>query len=689
MKCSIAWLREWVDPKISNEDLCEKLTMSGLEVESLEQDGKDFVVDVSITPNRGDCMSVRGLAREVAAITGTGLSSAVIPENAVSQALIRDPLSVSLDAPTACPCYIGRVIRGVKADAATPAYITERLRQSGIRVISPVVDVTNYVMLELGQPMHAFDLATIDSEVRVRFSKKDEKINLLDGTEKTLDAETLVIADKHKPLAVAGVMGGLDSSVTLSTKDILLESAWFKPQTVARTRQLYNLSSESASRFERGVDYTIQREAIERATRLILEICGGEAGQIVEAVSENDLPKPVTIKFPHHLVKDMLGIDCHPSMFLAGIQFPFQALRDQASLTKDATSTTVPIPPYRFDLTIPEDIVEEVARLYGYDKIPMNKIKAGMQTSKSDQPAMIIDVIRQRLVDDGFHEIISYSFVDKKLQKLLDPEITPRELVNPITSEMEVMRTNLWAGLLNTFMHNKSRQQHRVRIFETGLNFIPQHDEIKQEKCLAGLISGLNAPEQWGSTKREVDFYDLKGTVERVLATSLDMKNVQWRPEMHPALHPGQSAGIYYHDQRIGIMGAISPVVIQSLDVKDPGKIFVFELNLPALLTEKSVKASEISKFPEIRRDIALMLNDTVPAQSIQDTIRNVAGDWLKDVFIFDVYQGKGISPGLKSVALGLVLQHPARTLVDDEVNALIERVTTALKGQLGAELRS
>jgi phenylalanyl-tRNA synthetase beta chain len=682
MKFSESWLRdEWVNPALSRDALCTALTMAGLEVEeavsahsALKPD--DYIIDLSITPNRGDCLSIRGIAREVSALTRSPLlqKQNTTQVNPVSN----HTLDVVVEAKKDCPVYCGRVITNVKAAATTPEWLQERLRASGIHSISPIVDVTNYVMLELGQPMHAFDLDTIEQKIIVRPSAKGEQISLLDGSEKQLDAETLVIADAKKPLAIAGVMGGMDSSVTLLTKNIFLESAFFLPQTVARQRQYYNLASDSAYRFERGVDPTIQREAIERATQLILEITGGEAGPVIEAAYQK--PKTCSIALSHEKIAKVLGL----SLDKKEVEDIFNALT--FSFKHENQHWIVDVPPYRSDITLPEDLIEEIARIHGYDKIPIHTLKAELQTARAEEE-MDLQALKQLFSDAGYHEIISYSFVDSKLQALLDPDAKTCELVNPITAEMTVMRTNLWPGLINTFLYNKSRQQHRIRLFETGTCFNQQGKDLHQETRLGGLAAGLASPEQWGSKSREVDFYDVKGDLERLLHfLNADLK-FDFKPETHPGLHPGQAAGIYQDKVKIGVLGALHPAILQSLDIKGCN-VYVFELDLARLKMEKAPRCQEISKFPEIRRDLAMMINEAIPASKIQDTIKVLAGDWLKDVFIFDVYQGKGVSPGLKSVALAIILQHPARTLVDDEVTAFMERVITTLKGQLGAELR-
>lgn len=638
----------------------------------------DCVMDVSITPNRGDCLSVRGLAREVGAIT----SSQVVPVKIIDALKKnRDVIPLTVTNPAGCPHYVGRVIRHVKLDVETPVWLKERLRRGGIRSINPVVDVTNYVMLELGQPMHAFDLNQIDGGIDVRLSRKGETIALLDGTSKELDDQTLVIADKKQALAIAGVMGGLDSGVTLLTQDIFLESAYFTPAVIARQRQFYNLNSDSAYRFERGVDPGIQKLALERATSLITEIAGGEPGLLVESSNHELLPKKREIRLFDNDVTQLLGI-------------PVSAVDVKRILTalgfvcKRETDKWLLMPPaWRFDINLQEDVIEEIARLNGLDKIPMVPLTGVLQSEHVAEEADSYQKLRILLLGLGFHETISYSFIDKKLQALLDPAADYREVINPITAEMSVMRTNLWGGLLNTLMYNTSRQQERVKIFEIGTCFLAETGKLSQPERLGGLLSGPAAQEQWGEKTRNADFFDLKGCVDSLLGGICSGQNISYKVDTHPALHPGQTAAIYLNDQKIGIIGALHPSILQALDLKN--RVFVFEIDLSVLPEMPPMTYQEISRFPEIRRDLAILVDQTIPALVIQDTIKVVAGDWLKECFIFDVYQGKGVDPGKKSIALALILQHPARTLIDEEVVELTDRVVQALKEQLGAELRS
>lgn len=643
----------------------------------------DHIIDIGLTPNRGDCLSIRGLAREVAALTGAAYTSLAITPVSPTIAATCD---VHVIAPEACPNYIGRVIQGVRTDFVSPVWLSERLRRCGVRSINPVVDVVNYVMLCLGQPMHAFDLATLKTPVTVRESSDGEVIELLDGSKKELEQGTLVIADKAGPIAIAGVMGGLASAVSTSTSSIFLESAYFTPATVARARQRYGLNSDSAYRYERGIDPTMQRDAIELATQLIIACAGGEAGPLIECLSVTHLPTPASVVLRYKKLKQVLGFD----IAAEAIEDIFKRL--QLSYRSDNKGSldvqwTLTIPSYRTDLRIEEDIIEEVARLYGYDHVPTHRGNVGLIAQATLDQSAHLQTLADHLCHLGYHEIISYSFIDKALQSLLDPMQETCELLNPMTAEMAVMRTSLWPGLVMAMHYNKSRQQQRIRLFEMGTCFRYHAKELCQPKRLAGLVMGSCLPEQWGTRTEAVNFFDVKGDVEQLLSAYFPLAEISFKPTDHPALHPGQAAAIYHQEQCLGIMGRLHPSVLQTLDVQE--EIFVFELALAHLQPKALATYSDVSKFPEIRRDLSILVNQAVPVKEIQDTIKGIAGGWLKDVFIFDVYQGKGISPDVKSIALALILQHPTRTLVDDEVAELIERVIMTLKGQLGAELRS
>jgi phenylalanyl-tRNA synthetase beta chain len=639
----------------------------------------DHIIDVSITPNRGDCLSIQGIAREVAAITACPLTALSIPE---IKATTSATLTVAVHATAECPHYAGRVITQVKADVITPRWLQERLCRMGVRSINAIVDVMNYVMLELGQPMHVFDLQKIVGSLQIRMASPAEELKLLDGQTVQLNSEALVIADTQQPLAIAGVMGGLDSGVTLQTQAIFLESAFFMPACIARTRQKYNLGSESSYRFERGIDPTLQLKAIERATELLLAIVGGQPGPIIDVSQEKQLPQPQAIQLRTVRVHKILGFTIENSVIETSLQ------RLGFFCEKNLTGCLVTVPAYRSDILLEIDLIEEVIRLYGYEKLPLHQATAILKFNTDAADKLDLNRLRRSLCDLGYQEIITYSFINQKLQHLFDPENQPKELVNPLTADMTVMRTNLWPGLVNTLLYNQSRQQSRMRLFEIGLRFIPQGNAVLQQRVLSGLVSGSAFPEQWGIPTRPVDYFDLKGDLENILRLfAATPQKFYFKRGSHAALHPGQTTELYYIEQYVGIGGTLHPEIVQQLGILR--KAEVFELLLDQLLiTSPPVRAVEISKFPEIRRDIAILVDQTIPLQQIQDTITGVSGELLREVKVFDVYQGKGIASHQKSVALALTLQHSSRTLLDEEVADIIGKVVFVLKQRFAAELR-
>lgn len=679
MKFSESWLREWVNPKLSREQLGERLTMSGLEIEEIMpvEHSSDHVIDVSITPNRGDCLSIRGIAHEISALTQCSLNALKVSE---IKAASTDKIPVTISAKKECPYYVGRIIRQVKTDAVTPEWMKERLHRSGLNLIHPVVDVMNYVMLELGQPMHAFDLDKIAENIHVRMAKKDETVHLLNEQKITLDEQTLVIADKKNVLAIAGVMGGMDSGVTATTRDIFLESAFFNAMSVARQCRQYGLTSDSSYRFERGIDPTLQKTAIERATQLLLEIVGGQPGPVIEVLFAEEMLQPAKIMLRAERIKKILGF------IIPNAEIEAILKRLGFTLENKPEGWQVTVPARRSDITLEVDLIEEIIRLHGYDKLPLHDPIAMLKTQPHLENKLQASRLRNALVDLGYHEAITYSFIDEKLQTLFDPEKQIEKLVNPITADMTVMRSNLWPGLVTTLLYNQNRQQLRVRLFEIGLRFFIEENALIQQRVLSGLVSGTAFPEQWGMPNRAVDFFDLKGDLQNLFKLTLMSDEFYFKPGKHPALHPGQTAEIVYRDAYVGIAGALHPAIAQALDVQ--GKVFLFELQMDQLEAACIPHFVEISKFPEIRRDVAVLINEAVPAQAIQDTIKEAAGELLKSLHLFDLYQGKGIPVGQKSVAVGLTLQHSSRTLVDEEVADVVERVIVALKKRFTAELR-
>ncbi|MEE4105048.1 phenylalanine--tRNA ligase subunit beta [Pseudomonas viridiflava] len=638
----------------------------------------DASIEVDLTPNRGDCLSVAGLAREVGALYAAEVTR---PQVATVAAVHDEVRPVEVLAPAACPRYLGRVIRNVDLSRPTPLWMVERLRRSDVRSIDAAVDITNYVMLELGQPLHAFDLAEINGGIRVRMAEEGEKLVLLDGQEVSLRADTLVIADHQRALAIAGVMGGEHSGVTAGTRDIFLESAFFDTISVAGKARSYGLHTDASHRYERGVDWQLAREAMERATGLLLEITGGEAGPVTEVVSEQHLPSVAPVTLRASCVEQMLGLVIEN----AEIERLLKALGLGVSAEANG-QWHVTVPSHRFDISLEVDLIEELARLYGYNRLPVRYPQARLAPQAKAEAQGDLPELRRLLVARGYQEAITYSFIDPKWFELFTPGVKPLLLANPISNDMAVMRASLWPGLVKALQHNLNRQQDRVRMFESGLRFVGQLEGLKQEPMLAGVVCGSRLPEGWAQGRDAVDFFDVKADVEAVLGFAGALGDFSFTPGEHPALHPGQTARILRDGREVGFLGAIHPELSKNLGLDRP--VFVFELVLGEVAKGRLPKFHELSRFPEVRRDLALLADRDVSSSAVMDVIRENAGEWLTDLRLFDVYQGKGIDPHRKSLAVGLTWQHPSRTLNDDEVNATTLAILTSLEERLNATLR-
>ena len=637
----------------------------------------DMVFDIDLTPNRADCLSVKGVARELAVLTGGEPSFPAIVD---VSAAIDDVFPVEVAEPEVCSRYAGRVVRSVDVAAETPLWMQEKLRRCGIRSLSPVVDVTNYVMLELGQPMHAFDLDKLQQGIVVRNATQGESLELLDGKVVELESDTLVIADQGQALAIAGVMGGNGSAVDESSKDIFLESAFFAPENIAGKARKYGLHTESSHRFERGVDFQLQREALERATALIIEICGGQAGPVTEVVSESNLPVLPKIELRSERIARMLGVEMEDQRvidILSGLGCTVVAVDGGWRVTP---------PSYRFDLRIEEDLIEELARVYGYNNIPSHSRSWSPEVKPIPENEVPVSRLREALNALGYQEVITYSFIDENTEKLVNPEIRALPLANPISSELAVMRTSLWGGLLQVVQHNLRRQQPVVRVFETGLVFLPGSEGLAQVPRLAGAITGSAYAEQWSVPARQADFYDIKGDVESLLQVChLDGK-VEWLPGNHPALHPGQSASVLLDGEEIGRVGALHPELQAKLDLDET--VFLFDFSQNALKKRELPAFKPLSRFPALRRDLAILVDENVSYRDISAAIDSLDLDLVSGFDIFDVYNGEGVANGLKSVALSLILQDLSRTLDDQDVERIVTAVLEKLKSDVGASLR-
>ncbi|WP_158782912.1 phenylalanine--tRNA ligase subunit beta [Pantoea sp. BAV 3049] len=640
----------------------------------------DSTIEISVTPNRADCLGIIGVARDVAVLNKMAL---VEPEITPVAATIQDTFPIRVDAVDACPRYLGRVVKGINVKAATPLWMKEKLRRCGIRSIDPVVDITNFVLLELGQPMHAFDLDRIDGGIVVRMAEEGETLTLLDGSEAKLNADTLVIADHHKALAMGGIFGGEHSGVNEETANVLFECAFFSPLSITGRARRHGLHTDASHRYERGVDPQLQFKAIERATRLLLDICGGEAGPIIDVTNEATLPKRATIKLRREKLDRLIG------HVIADRDVSDILRRLGCEVTEGDGFWQATAPGWRFDISIEEDLVEEVARVYGYNNIPDVPVQAGLVMTAHREANLSLKRVKAMLVDKGYQEAITYSFVDPKIQSLLHPGEENLVLPSPISVEMSAMRLSLWTGLLSAVVYNQNRQQSRVRLFESGLRFVPDTQAnlgIRQDVMLAGVISGTRYEEHWDLARQAVDFYDLKGDLESVLDLTGKLSDIQFRAEANPALHPGQSAAIYLQDNRIGFIGVVHPELERKLDLN--GRTVVFELEWDKVSDRVLPDASEISRFPANRRDIAVVVAENVPAADIIAECKKVGVNQVVGVNLFDVYRGKGVNEGFKSLAISLILQDTGRTLEEEEIAATVAKCVAALEERFQATLR-
>ncbi|HGU9766867.1 TPA: phenylalanine--tRNA ligase subunit beta [Acinetobacter baumannii] len=638
----------------------------------------DNVIDISITPNRGDCFSIRGIAREVAVINQLQMNE---PEIKSVDATITDEKKVVINTDGA-PRYLGRVIKNVNVKAATPEWMEQALARSGIRTHSILVDVTNYVLMELGQPMHAFDLAKIEGTVHVRQAQPQEKLQLLNDQEVELQEDVMVIADDQKALAIAGIMGGLASSVTDDTTDIFLESAFFAPLAIAGRARRFGLHTDSSQRYERGVDFELPLIAMNRASQLIQELVGGEFGPITVAEKSDLLPKREAIELKQVQVDQLLG-------YKVAAEFITDALtRLGCEVTVQANGEWSVVPPsHRYDMAIYQDLIEEVARIDGYDNIQISLPSMDVQLAKY-QDRFEIAQLRQTVVTLGYQEAISFSFADAKLEKQLNPQVSPLMLANPISSDLAAMRSTLLSSLIPCVQYNLNRQQSRVRFFELGLRFDYQNansiQDLKQIPTLALVAVGSREPESWHAKPQPMDFFDFKGEVEEILAAG--RVKVEYVRSERPWLHPGQSAEILVDGQSIGYLGRLHPSLENELDLSTT---WVAELDQAAVLQSYVSNFTELSRFPSVRRDIALLISDNINVRDIQQLIEKTGGELLDSTWLFDVYTGQGVEEGKRSLAFALLWQHPSRTLEDAEIKSGMDNIIQVLENTYQATLRA
>ncbi|MGV0951573.1 MAG: phenylalanine--tRNA ligase subunit beta [Azonexus sp.] len=637
----------------------------------------DQLFTLKLTPNRADCLSLTGIAREVAAITGSPANLPDVPEVA---ATIADQRAVVLDAHAACPLYLGRILKGVNAKAPTPEWMKRRLERSGIRSISALVDVTNYVMLELGQPLHAFDNTKLQGAVHARMAKPEEKLLLLNEQTISIDADILMIADEAKPLAMAGIMGGEESGITLETSELFLESAFFAPKAIAGRARRYGFGSDASHRFERGVDFGGARRAIERATRLILDICGGAAGPVVEASAEMPARNPVRLRTAR--AAKVLGMALTAEQIarlFSGLGLPFSLAGDDFLVTP---------PTWRFDIEIEEDLIEEIARLHGYDNIPAPAPRGPLTMLVQPEAQRPQARIRQLLVDRGYQEVVNFAFVEEAWETDFAANAHLIRLANPIASQMAVMRSTLFGGLISNLVTNLKRKQSRVRLFETGRTFHRDAqggpvEGFHQPWKLAGLAFGGALPDGWGSGSRKVDFYDVKGDLEALLAPA----RLRFETLVHPALHPGRAAKVILDDVEIGCIGELHPEWVQKYDL--PQAPVVFEVDFAAVTAANVPTYVEVSKFPPVIRDLAIVVDQNLALQTLLDGLKGKLPALVQDVQLFDVYAGKGVPENKKSLAFRIVMQDTQRTLQDTEVELAVQQLVSCLEQAFAAQLRA
>lgn len=638
----------------------------------------DHIIEVDLTPNRADCFSVLGVARDVAAISGEALTqpfeSLVVPKSGVC------PQAIRVEASTACPKYLGCMVTDFDASATTPSWMAQRLERSGLSPKSLLVDITNYVLLELGQPMHAFDADKLQGDVVVRLAKDSETLITLEEKEITLTADTLVIADDQGPIALAGIMGGLPTAVSDGTTRAFFECAHFAPLSLAGKARQYGLHTDSSMRFERGVDAALPEVALERALALLTDIAGGQVSDVVAVVNESALPQAQTISLRPERIRKLLGVDIADET----VEAIFNRLN--FAMEKQADGWLLTAPSYRFDMAIEADLIEEVGRVYGYNNLPETPLEAPMRLPSLPEAEQELYLLKQALVQRGYQEAVTYSFVAEDKQNLITPEMPSICLQNPISEDMKAMRTSLFPGLLSTLSYNQKRQQSRVRLFESGLVFQSIDGETAQIPMLGGVIVGLANAESWAQESRAVDFYDLKADVESLLAMSHLQDKVTYARADQAAFHPGQSAQIQLDGRTIGVFGQLHPSLVKPMGVN--GKVFMFQMELEALSLKSVPQAQAISKFPEVQRDLAFVVARDLPMQDLMQAVKSVDCAFLQGVSLFDLYQGEGMADDQKSLALTLRLQHADRTLEDEEVDAYISQVIAEAEAQVAAALR-
>jgi len=677
MQFSRNWLKEFVDVKISDEELCDQLTMLGLEVDSYKKyesklTGRDAIIRLDLTPNRGDCFSILGVAREVAAINNLPL---MLPKITNIKNSVQSPISVSVC--NEAPRYVGRYITKVNLKKKTPALIKERLKLSDIKIIDPIVDVTNYVLLELGQPLHAFDADKLEGNLEVRFAKEKEKITLLDENQLKLNKECLVIADQKKPVALAGIMGGLETGISNKSQSIYLESAFFTPNAIRGRARKFSIQTDASTRFERGVDFDLQVLAIKRASALINETLGCEFSPIQEFLRKSSIPKNKNIILNTSNINKILGTDLNKSVVR-------NSLRSLGLLNSVSNKDTlkVQVPSWRFDLKIEADLIEEVARLVGYNNIPKSSLSRKTRTSDD----ALQSSIRKTFQSMGYNEVITYSFIDQSAAELSKEENKKIIFVeNPISQNMNVMRTSLLPGLLETLSYNINQGSENIKIFEIGSVFRKANsNKVDEREVVGGLITGVEGKDNWSGSNKATDFFDLKGNIETVLP---DSSKFTFKKGQVSYLHPGKTAFLYKAQTLVGYIGTVNPKLLDKFDIKS--EVNFFEIDINEISSNRSLKFKKFSRYPLAQRDLSFVVNEDAASSTITAAIASKAGSDLKAANLFDVYVGKGIAKGKKSLTYSLSWQSKNRTLTDDEVDKIMGKIVSFLSKKFNAKLRA
>jgi phenylalanyl-tRNA synthetase beta chain len=682
MLVPFSWLKEFVDVHLPVEEAAHALTMAGLEVEGIEEAGDDRVMEVNVTPDRPDCLSVLGIARELSAITGVPV---ILPEHRVPDDMAADFTLEVLDE-TLCPRYAGRIVRGVTI-GGSPGWMHERLERCGIRSINTIVDITNYVLLEFGHPLHAFDLATLrGSTIRVGTAGRDRTIATLDGVERRLPEEALLIWDAERPVAVAGVMGGAETEVGEGTTDIFIESASFQPVSVRRTSKALGLKTEASYRFERGTDILMLEHALDRAAYLVRKLAGGKTSSLLDAYPRGFQPRAVTVEYEK--VNRVLGTKLSPEDILGILG------RLELELSASRDSFEVIPPAYRHDITTDVDIIEEVARLYGYDRIPTVVPRSEISSRVSGGKAGLIEQVKGALMREGFHEAVNYSFLNMDhLDVLGIPEGDPRRncvaLRNPLRKEDAHLRSTLVASLIENVRHNVARGVRDVRLFESGRVFFATSDLLPSEPQRIGGVLMKNAAPELYPEKTE-GFYLMRGALE-ALMDSLRITDYSFSPSREPFLHPGKAADVSAGGNRLGFMGVLSPRIVERFDIKTTQELLLFELDIEMLLfcVPEAIVFSPIPKFPSVERDMAIIVDEERPSSAVVGAVRDYPSDFIEEVSLFDSYRGKGVPEGKKSLGIGVTYRSRERTLTEEEVESLHAEILKHVIEKTGGELRT